>query len=197
MLAIASAFSLTWLATAQIQQEKVHWQTGDIVFQYGTSESSEAIKLATGSKFSHCGILFLHEGRWLVLEAVQPVRVIPMADWMAQGADDYVEIKRVKEEYALSAEQRAKMWEVGSSYLNKDYDLKFHWSDEEMYCSELVWKVYALGAGLELCDLKPLKAYDLKHDLVQTVLKQRYGVTLPLDQRMVSPQDIFESNVLE
>jgi hypothetical protein len=30
---------------------------------------------------------------------------------------------------------------TGEGFLGKDYDLTFGWSDERLYCSELVWKV--------------------------------------------------------
>ena len=33
---------------------------------------------------------------------------------------------------------------------NKDYDLYFEWSDDKIYCSELVWKIYKNGADIEL-----------------------------------------------
>ncbi|MBT8326761.1 MAG: peptidoglycan peptidase, partial [Bacteroidia bacterium] len=89
------------------------------------------------------------------------------------------------------------MWSVGSSFLNKSYDIQFQWSDEKLYCSELVWKIYKRGVGLELGSPKMLKEYNLDSKLVKEQLKLRYGADIPLKDKMISPQDIFESDLLE
>jgi hypothetical protein len=39
------------------EQESTDWQNGDIVFQDSESTQSLAIKLATNSKYNHCGIV--------------------------------------------------------------------------------------------------------------------------------------------
>jgi hypothetical protein len=65
------------------EQESTDWQNGDIVFQDSESTQSLAIKLATNSKYSHCGIVMNLNDEWMVLEAVQPVRVVPVKEWIA------------------------------------------------------------------------------------------------------------------
>jgi hypothetical protein len=173
------------------------WQNGDIVFQDSESVQSEAIKLATQSDYSHCGIVFNLDDKWMVLEAVQPVKVTPINDWIAQGSSGNYTKRRLKDNDLLTHSVEDKMWEVGGSFLNKNYDIHFNWSDERIYCSELVWKIYKRGMGVELGKPKALKEYNLNSKLVREQLKLRYGADIPLNEKMISPQDIFESDLLE
>jgi len=55
-------------------------RSGDIVFQDLVSEQSQALKLATGSEYTHCGIVFELNGDFVVCEAVGPVRMVPMQE---------------------------------------------------------------------------------------------------------------------
>ena len=177
--------------------KKTFWQNGDIVFQDSESSQSQAIKLATNSKFSHCGIVFQGEnGQWMVLEAVQPVRMIPIEKWIANGGGKF-EAKRLKNYEELSGGKLAKMIDVGKSFIGKNYDIQFGWGDDKLYCSELVWKIYQRGAGIELGKRKPLKDYNLNSKLVKEQLKLRYGAEIPENELMISPQDIWESDLLE
>jgi hypothetical protein len=64
-----------------------------------------------------------------------------------------------------------------------------------MYCSELVWKAYR-AAGVELTEPKPMKSFDLSSPLVKSVMQERYGKDVPLDEPMVSPGDLFQSEHL-
>ena len=50
-------------------------QNGDLIFQTSLSGQSKAIQLATNSKYSHCGIIFIDNDEYYVFEAIQPVRV--------------------------------------------------------------------------------------------------------------------------
>lgn len=173
------------------------WQNGDIVFQDSESTQSKAIKLATKSNYSHCGIVMNLNDEWMVLEAVQPVRVTPIDEWIAQGTDGKYANKRLKDTDILTEKVGTKMWQVGESFLGKNYDVFFDWGDERLYCSELVWKIYERGAGIELGSRKKLKEYNLNSKEVKEQLKLRYGADVPLNREMISPQDIFESDLLE
>ena len=79
----------------------------------------------------------------------------------------------------------------------KDYDLYFEWSDDKIYCSELVWKIYKEGANIELCKPKKLKEFNLEHPKVQKIMKQRYGSKIPYDEKVIAPSQLYESNLLE
>lgn len=171
---------------------------GDIIFQTSKSEQSEAIRIATSSKFSHCGILYISNGKKYVYEAVQPVKLTPLEKWIAQGKDLSFLVKRLKNaESVLTDAKLLKMKQKGQNYLNKNYDLYFEWSDEKIYCSELVWKVYKQGAGIELCPFQNLKEFNLDNPTVQKIMKKRYGNKIPYNEKVVAPSQIANSNVLE
>lgn len=186
-------FALSLLLTLSCSSQQL--QEGDIVFQSSSSPQCEAIKLATHSEYSHCGIVLFIDGKAMVFEAVQPVSVTPLDQWAARGDDGKYEVKRLKD-VKLSADVIARMKKIATSYVGKDYDLYFGWADDRLYCSELVWKLYKKAAGVELTALRPLSDYDLSHPAVKVILRERYADKIPLGEKMVSPGDLFNSPLL-
>jgi hypothetical protein len=71
--------------------------------------------------------------------------------------------------------------------------LYFEWSDDRIYCSELVWKVFERGAGIRLGAQQTIEDFDLSHPTVQEKLKERYGDQIPLNEVVVSPVAIFDA----
>lgn len=174
------------------------FKSGDIIFQTSKSEQSEAIQLATESKYSHIGILYKDSNEYMVLEAVQPVKMTPLEDWIAQGENkDYVVKRLLGVVKTISEDDISKMEALGKSYLGKDYDPYFEWSNKAFYCSELVWKMYKKGLGIELCKTKKMKDFKLDNPKVAEKLNERYGDKIPQNQKVVSPADIFNSELLE
>lgn len=172
-------------------------QEGDIIFQSSSSPLSMAIQLATRSKYSHCGIIFKDNGTWYVYEAVQPVRSTPLDQWIAQGDGGKFVIKRLANaKQALSTTVINKMKQASRQFMGKDYDGTFEWSDDRIYCSELVWKVYKNAAGIEVGQLKKLKDFDLSSPQVKAKLKEHYGNNIPLNEPVISPVAIFDSPLL-
>jgi hypothetical protein len=176
---------------------KTEYHDGDIIFQASNSRQCEAVKMATHSDISHCGLLFQEEGRWYVLEAVEPVQVISLSEFIRRGTGQHYKIKRLKDSYPLSNDVKKAMTTLGKKWIGKHYDIYFNWSGEELYCSELVWKLYSQIAHIDLCALRPLKEYDLKDNLVGEMMRERYGSKIPYDEKMVAPSDIFASDKLE
>jgi hypothetical protein len=174
-------------------------KNGDIIFQTSLSSQSMAIQLATDSKYSHCGIIFEKDHgkkNWHVLEAVQPVKWTPLQEFIDRGTDGHCVIKRSVASVQTNAEILHEMKTYGESHVGKDYDLAFGWGDDKLYCSELVWKCYSTSVGIELSKLRALGDFDLSHPLVQKELVKRYGDKIPLEEKMVSPGDIYESKLL-
>ncbi len=172
-------------------------QNGDLIFQISLSSQSKAIQLATGSKYSHCGIIFEDKGHYYVFEAVQPVKATPLDKWIARGKDGHYVIKRLKNaEDVLTADAIKKMKQVGEQFKGKNYDLTFEWSDEKMYCSELIWKIYQRATGIEIGHLEKLGDFDLTSEAVKVKMKERYGDKIPMDETVISPAAIFNSELL-
>jgi hypothetical protein len=169
---------------------------GDLIFQVSVEGQGKAVQLATKSKFTHIGILIKLEAGWYVYEAVQPVCKTPLKAFIAMGDSSYYVIKRLKgSDSLLNMDKIAMMKTYLNSQLGKDYDPYFNWSDTALYCSEYVWKCYR-KMGISLCETNLLKTYDLTHPVVKNIMSQRYGKKVPLNEKVVSPGDIYASDLL-
>ena len=177
--------------------DKDEIQNGDLIFQTSLSRQSKAIQLATKSKYSHCGLIYKNGRDYFVFEAVQPVKLTPLDKWIARGKDAMFVIKRLKNsDKLLTAAALEKMKEIGDQFKGKSYDLTFEWSDDKIYCSELIWKIYQRATGLEIGKLEKLKDFDLRDKAVQAKMKERYGNRFPMDETVISPVAIFDSELL-
>ena len=171
-------------------------KNGDIIFQTSTSAQSKAIQLATHSKYSHCGIILKNKDKDYVFEAIQPVKLTPLDEWVARGEDSHYVVKRLKDTTALTPKALEEMRTEGRRMNGKDYDLYFEWSDDRIYCSELVWKLYKDATGLEVGHLQKLSDFDLSNPAVQQKLKERYGKNIPKNEIVISPAAIYDSELL-
>ncbi|AOW11437.1 YiiX family permuted papain-like enzyme [Flavobacterium gilvum] len=170
---------------------------GDMIFQTSQSKQCEAVRIATNSKFSHCGIVFIEKGKKYVFEAVQPVKYTLITDWIAHGKDNHFVVTRLKKSSEiLNSQILQKMKNYAEGLKNRDYDLYFEWSDDKIYCSELIWKIYKNGAGIELCPLQKLKDFNLSDKRVQAILTERYGTKIPLDESVVAPANLEQSKMV-
>jgi len=143
------------------------------------------------------GIIYEDQGKYFVYEAVQPVKLTPLTEWKKRGKNGHYVIKRLKNaEDVLSPAVISNMKEVGQQYLGKSYDIYFNWSDEKIYCSELVWKIYKEAADIEIGTLENLSDFDLSSDYVQSIMTERYGNNIPLDEKVISPAAMFNSSLL-
>lgn len=172
-------------------------QNGDIIFQTSTSGQSKAIQLATGSKYSHMGIIYKQGNDFFVYEAIQPVKLTPIKDWISRGENGHFVVKRLKNsEKFLTAATLKRMIQIGEKFSGKDYDLYFEWSDSRIYCSELVWKIYKEAVGIEIGELERLGNFNLTDKAVKQKLTERYGDNIPNDELVISPASMFNSNKL-
>jgi len=185
------------LISCHSKTESTELQNGDIIFQTSKSGQSKAIQIATGSKYSHMGIVYKQGNDFFVYEAVQPVKLTPLNEWISRGENGHYVVKRIKDsENLLTSETLTKMKQIGEKYTGKDYDLYFEWSDSRIYCSELVWKIYKEALGLEIGELEKLGDFNLNDKAVKQKLKERYGDNIPKDELVISPSSMFESDKL-
>ena len=173
------------------------FHNGDIIFQTSKSSQSKAIQLATNSKYSHMGIIYETDGQYYVYEAVQPVKLTKLNEWIKRGENSHYVVKRLKDsDRLLTNENLKKMKYFGERFKGKNYDIYFEWSDDKIYCSELVWKIYKETLDIEIGDLQELREFDLTSDIVQGKMKERYGDKIPMDEKVISPAKMFESDKL-
>jgi uncharacterized protein YycO len=171
-----------------------NFKNGDIIFHTSKSSQSKMVQLVTNSKLSHCGIIFYKNGKPFVLEAVQPVKVTSLQKWINRGVGGKYIVSRVKT--PLTNSQLTEMYEYAKSQLGKDYDLKFQWSDNKMYCSELVYKVFVAGDRF-IGSAKKFSDYNLNNKIVKDAIKRRYGNSINMNEMVITPVDLYKSYELK
>jgi hypothetical protein len=171
------------------------WRDGDIIFHTSSSSQSLAIQRATRSRWSHMGMIIHRDGKPYVFEAIAIVRYTPLEKWIARGEKGHFVVKRLAA--GLTDQQAAKLRKAASSYEGKPYDLYFEWSDERLYCSELVWKMYQRALGIELGARQKLREFDLSDPAVRAKIRERYGNAVPLAEPVISPAAMFSAKSLE
>lgn len=196
VLLFVGASSVSENGTFLKTKSQQSFNDGDIIFQSLQSEQCEAVRIATNSKFSHCGIIFNENGKCYVYEAIQPVKKTLLSDWIQHGIDNKYLVMSLKDSTLLNKSTLDKMKSYGENLFDKDYDIYFEWSDENIYCSEYVWKIYKNGANIELCNLEKLKSFNLNDYRVKAILNERYGNKIPLNEDVVAPSQLANSNKL-
>jgi hypothetical protein len=170
---------------------------GDIIFQTSRSSQSIAIQRATHSPYSHVGLIFLRAGRPYVFEAEATVRFTPLGKWISRGMGGHFVIRRLRHAgRTLDGNAVQKLNAQALRFQGRPYDPIFEWSDDRIYCSELVWKVYDRALGVQLGPLKRLKEFDLSDPIVARKMKERYGADVPMEEQVISPADIFHAKQL-
>lgn len=201
-LIIMVSFSKPFEGNAKVLYKKLMYQKepyieGDIIFQSGESRQCKAVKLATHSDYSHVGIITIQDGNTYVLEAIEPVCITPLSDWMKRGTGGHYTVMRLKERNTyIEANEIKGAQAIGKGMLGKHYDPYFGWDDDVLYCSELVWKIYKRGFDVELCTPRKMKDFDLSSQEVKSIMQHRYGNNPPLEEEVVAPSDLSASPLL-
>jgi uncharacterized protein YigE (DUF2233 family) len=170
---------------------------GDVVFQRSRSAQAAAIAAATGSAYTHVGMVRLVDGVPHVLEAVQPVRLTPFDAWAARGIDGHVAVRRHRYADQLwTPDALARLDALQARWLGRPYDSDFLPGDDALYCSELVRLAYLGATGLSLADLRPLGSYDVTNSEVHRQMQARWG-EVPHDRLVVAPSDLLEHELWE
>lgn len=170
---------------------------GDIIFHASRSSQSIAVQRATGSRYSHMGIIFFRDGQPYVFEAIGTVQYTPLGQWIGRGDGGHYVIKRLQDaERIMTPEAVARLKRAATKFKGKPYDLTFEWSDARIYCSELVWKIYDRGLGLQIGRLQKLGDFQISDAVVRAKMKERYAMAVPLDETVISPGEMFASDKL-
>lgn len=168
---------------------------GDIILHRSTSRQSQAIADATHSQFTHVGIVINRSGKPYVFEARKGVTFRSLSEFVNSGLGKRYVLKRLKG--GLGTTEVAKLKIEGKRYEGKPYDIYFAWDDGEIYCSELVWKMYQRALGIVVGRTELLRDFDLTSPLVRQIMKERYGNNIPYGETVISPKAIAEAPNLE
>lgn len=168
---------------------------GDVIFQTSNSGQSLAIQISTESKYSHCGILFKENDKWMVYEAIQPVVKTPLQEFIDRGDQKHFTVSRYDNK-GLSSDEIKVMKSFFSNVKGKDYDIYFNWSDKEWYCSELVWKMYK-SIGIEISEHEKFGDFKLDHPTVKKIVEARFPKGAPLNETVITPKGIHDSSKMK
>lgn len=195
---IVAALFLVMLTALSCTQGDLQLRDGDIIFQTSLSSQSQVIQRATQSHWNHMGIILTHNGRRMVCEASDVVKFTPLNVWVKRGKDGRCVVKRLKNADAvLTTLALERLQSLAARLEGRAYDPQFGWSDEKLYCSELVWKLYDRAANIEVGSLQKLGDFQLEDALVKARLRERYGDATPLNETVISPEQMYTSELLE
>ena len=185
LVSVLFVYRIDRLAFYYLSEKK----SGDILLQsLPHGELVDAIEAVTKSDWSHCGILVQRDGRWFVAEAIGQVRYTPLHLWVVRGRGSRVDSYRPKN---LKAESEIQIVSGVEKLLGKPYDFSYAPDDSEIYCSELVYKVYDRQLGIKIGEWEKLG--DLNWKPMEKVIRNMENGRLPLDRLMITPIGLTRS----
>jgi hypothetical protein len=188
-----SAWALMLAVSGLAANDAYEPKHGDVVFQaLGKSPLIEMIEGCTRSEYSHCGIVALKDGKWMVIEAIGPVREIPLSEWIHQGRKDGFAAYRLTLPHRGKADEFVK---AAYTYLGRPYDIHYELDDKKIYCSELVFKAFRSATGEKLGRLAKLKELDWKP--YENLIRELEGGAPPLEREIITPANLAAATQLE
>ncbi len=143
---------------------------GDLIFQTSTSNQSSAIIFATGSTFSHMGIIKNDHGTITVIEAAEKVKETPLKAWVSRGLLKRIAIYR---DQRLTPEMAQRLISYSRTLYGKPYDLFFSFNNDAIYCSELPYLAYKT-VGMEIGKVQKISELNIDNMLVRKLVQSRW-----------------------
>ena len=174
-----------------VSQLKKELKTGHIVFQTLPGELSQAICEITESPISHCGMIIRKDnGELCVIEAIGPVRIVPFDDFIKNGIEKKFAVIKLKDNDFKEFDE---VVTEAKKFLGRPYDLLYRFDDENIYCSELLFKAFYNATKMEIAG--KVKLRDLNYKGNVGFIKAVTGGEIPLEREMVTPVDVYNSKL--
>lgn len=184
-------------------------QTGDVIFIQGTSSQTESIIEATNSRVTHMGFIVIKSGQYFVAEAVEPVKETPLEKFIlpVRVKNNQLMVKRLDDSklpVKLTPMVQKELIQEFSKYKGKHYDGLFQWSDNKIYCSELVFKIYKKVLGIDIGNVVFSRELNISSRVV-LLIKKRFNVSESdakfnriydqvMNEKIITPVSMFESS---
>lgn len=168
---------------------------GDIILIRSQSEQAAAIAEGTNSIWTHVGIIVKRSGDWHVAEAVGPLAVKPLSAFIGRSKNKTYKIVRNQR---FSQKMLPKLYAALYKY-NQPYDIFFEYSDERIYCSELVYKVFRDVTGSGVGRIQKMKELRLDGPYVSKLIEERLtaiGKELNPEEPIITPVGLLDDNNL-
>ncbi len=179
-------------------------QTGDILFQDGSNNDfNSAIRSVTtsidGYNFTHCGIYFVDSsGNAFVIEAFNEGVVLAdvnkfMNRYLTADNKPKVVVGRLVDSLLLhipAAIQNA------LKYLGRRYDNYFDLTNEEIYCSELIYFAYKDSSGKNIFNTTPMTFIDANTNETHIYWQKHFdllGIPIPEGKEGINPGSISKN----
>lgn len=146
------------------------FRDGDLIFQETAGRQSAAVLAATGSPFTHMGIIRHRDGQSLVVEAIGPVLETPLNEWISRGEDRRFALYRVRD---LSPGDTTRMLQAAEHYYGRPYDILFRPEDDAIYCSELPHLAFS-AIGKDIGTMTPLRDLNIGDATVTALIERRW-----------------------
>ena len=173
---------------------------GDIIVQDIQNATGDLMREAMPAEWTNIGIIFRRDadGAMVVMDVIGKVRLTPLPEWISAGRENKVALYRLKDgENQLVPKNVKKLRVACKPFKSTPADRYFGWSDDELYSSELVWKVYQNGLGISLCPLRKLNTLSLGGEKVKPLITKKYGAVVPATEYAVTIADIYSSPQLK
>lgn len=169
------------------------YKTGDIIFIKSQTAQSKALRDATGSEWTHVGIIVGDK----VAEETSGLKMTPIKSFIARSKNKEFKVFR---HFDYSQDMNKKLQSLLKKY-DKPYDIYFEWSESRQYCSEFVYKLFVDLIGQGVGELQTFKEMNLDTPAVKALIKKRYqdtGKELDLDETIVTPiSQMLDDNLIE
>jgi Permuted papain-like amidase enzyme, YaeF/YiiX, C92 family len=143
---------------------------GDLIFQETAGQQSAAVLAATGSPYTHMGIVRLRGDKQVVVEAIGPVQETPLEAWISRGEGGRYALYRLRD---LSPSDATRVLLAAERYYGRPYDILFRPEDDAIYCSELPHLAFS-AIGKELGEMKALRSLNIDDSAVSALIARRW-----------------------
>jgi hypothetical protein len=198
---ILSVFSFSNFANAQENKENEEYtdsvyKNGDIIFIKNRQLEGNNLIPTGKTKYTYTGIIFLEGEQPYVYFAAEPVKKLPLNEFLKFTVDNKHVIKRLIDQSLLTSDALATMKSFANAKLGQHYDNQLKLSNDELYNAEFVWKIYKSCVGLPLSMPKELQEYKIDQEVNKEFLTEIYGPAI-LTEKMVAIGDIYRSNYVQ
>ncbi len=171
---------------------------GDIVMQISEDPQHIAFGKACGSKYNHAGMIFIRpkDRMFMVMEVNDSVTATPLTEWINRGQDDHVVVMRLKDANQILNERKTMQLKKGAKdFRGKSEDDFYSWTDNALYSTELVWKMYA-NLKIEICEPGKISDMNMTGTVIGEQMTKNYGAGIPKNEKFISPDAIYKSTKL-
>jgi hypothetical protein len=119
------------------------------------------------------------------------VKWTPLAEWVGRGAGQEVVLMRLADPSPLADGGADKLQAAATRYLGRHYDTLFQWTDDRIYCSELVYKAYQAALGLQIGAVQRMGSFDLASPAVRKLIEARTQGRIDEHEPVVAPSSLL------